>query len=49
MGLPRQERVVRYARPLVGEDLISLQLLRSVDRLQAGQTLAAYVPQADRK
>jgi len=46
---------VRYAQPLVGEDMISLPLaggrqrLARFDPLFATQTLPAYVPEADRK
>jgi 6-phosphofructokinase 1 len=46
---------VRYARPLVGEDMISLPLVDGRQRLTrfepiyAEQKLASYVPQADRR
>ncbi len=46
---------VRYAQPLVGEDMITLPLVDGRQRLArlkplyASQKLPAYVPQADRK
>jgi 6-phosphofructokinase 1 len=46
---------VRYAKPLVGEDMISLPLIDGRQRLarlkpiHATQKLPKYVPQADRK
>ena len=46
---------IRYAQPFVGEDMISLPMengrarLTQFEPLYAEQTLAAYVPQADRK
>jgi len=46
---------VRYARPLVGNDMIGLptidgrQRLTRFEPIYAGQKLARYVPQADRK
>ena len=45
---------VQYARPLVGEDMVSLPLIGGRQRLArlspiyAEQKLAKYVPQADR-
>ena len=49
------DEFVKYAQPLVGEDMISLpmingrQRLTRFEKLYAPQKLAAYVPQADRK
>ena len=46
---------VRYAKPLVGEDMVSLPMIDGRQRLTrfepiyAEQKLAEYVPQADRK
>jgi 6-phosphofructokinase 1 len=46
---------VRYARPLVGEEMISLPMIDGRQRLTrlkplyAEQKLPAYVPQAERK
>ena len=46
---------VRYARPLVGEDMVTLPLVGGRQRLTrfepiyAEQKLEKYVPQADRK
>ena len=46
---------VRYARPLVGEDMVSLPLVGGRQRLTrlapiyAEQKLPKYVPQADRE
>lgn len=46
---------VRYAMPLVGDDMVSLpmiggrQRLARLERIFAKQSLPAYVPQADRK
>ena len=46
---------VRYARPLVGDDLISLPMVDGRQRMTrlapiyADKKLPAYVPQADRK
>jgi 6-phosphofructokinase 1 len=45
---------VRYARPLIGEDMVSLPLVDGRQRLarlqpiHASQRLSKYVPQADR-
>jgi 6-phosphofructokinase 1 len=46
---------VRYAMPLVGEDMVTLPMISGRQRLTrlqpifAPQKLSAYVPQADRK
>jgi 6-phosphofructokinase 1 len=49
------DEFVRYARPLVGEDMVSLPMIGGRQRLTrfepryAAQKLSPYVPQADRK
>ena len=49
------DEFVRYARPLVGEDMVSLPMIAGRQRLTrfqpiyAEQKLPAYIPQADRK
>jgi 6-phosphofructokinase 1 len=54
-GVDVTDEFVRYARPLVGEDMISLPMIDGRQRLArlrplfAPQKLPAYVPQADRK
>jgi 6-phosphofructokinase 1 len=54
-GYDVTDEFVRYAQPLVGEDMISLPLVGGRQRLArlqpiyAEQKLAKYVPQADRK
>jgi 6-phosphofructokinase 1 len=54
-GVDVTDAFVRYCRPLVGEDMISLpmiggrQRLARLDNLFAEQKLPKYVPQADRK
>jgi 6-phosphofructokinase 1 len=54
-GLDVTDEFVRYARPLVGEDMVSLPLIGGRQRLArmqpifARQMLPKYVPQADRK
>ncbi len=54
-GYDVADEFVRYAQPLVGEDMISLPLVGGRQRLArlqpifAEQKLAKYVPQADRK
>ncbi len=46
---------VRYATPLVGEDMLTLPIVRGrlrmtrLEKKYAQQKLAAYVPQGDRK
>jgi 6-phosphofructokinase 1 len=53
-GLDVTDEFVRYARPLVGEDMVSLPMIAGRQRLArmqpifARQTLPKYVPQADR-
>jgi ATP-dependent phosphofructokinase / diphosphate-dependent phosphofructokinase len=54
-GFDVTDEFVRYARPLVGEDMVGLPLIDGRQRLArmqpiyARQTLPKYVPQADRK
>lgn len=54
-GCDVSDEFVRYAAPLVGEDMVSLPLVGGRQRLAqiqpifARQTLPPYVPQADRK
>lgn len=54
-GYDVTDEFVRYAQPLVGEDMITLPLIAGRQRLArlqplyASQKLASYVPQADRK
>lgn len=54
-GCDVTDEFVRYARPLVGEDMVSLPMIggrRRLARMQpifAQQALPKYVPQADRK
>lgn len=54
-GFDVTDEFVRYAMPLVGEEMVSLPLLRGRQRLTrlapifADQKLPAYVPQGDRK
>jgi len=54
-GYDVTDEFVRYARPLVGDDLVSLPLVGGRQRMTrfqpiyAEQKLASYVPQADRK
>ncbi|MEX0938196.1 MAG: diphosphate--fructose-6-phosphate 1-phosphotransferase [Pirellulales bacterium] len=54
-GVDVTDAFVRYCRPLVGEDMISLpmiggrQRLARLDNLFAEQKLPKYIPQADRK
>lgn len=54
-GYDVTDAFVRYAQPLVGEDMITLPLIAGRQRLarlkpiHASQKLPAYVPQADRK
>jgi 6-phosphofructokinase 1 len=54
-GTDVTDEFVRYARPLVGDEMISLpmldgrQRLARLERLYAKKTLPAYVPQGDRK
>ena len=49
------DEFVRYAKPLVGEDMVSMPLvdgryrMTRFEPIYAQQTLAKYVPQADRK
>ena len=54
-GCDVTDEFVRYARPLVGNDMISLPMVDGRQRLTrfapiyAEKTLSEYVPQADRK
>src|SRR6187549_2113301 len=54
-GFDVTDDFVRYAKPLVGEDMISLPLIDGRQRLArlkpiyATQKLPKYIPQADRK
>ena len=54
-GIDVTDEFVRYARPLVGEDMVSLPMVDGRQRLTrfkpiyADQKLPGYVPQADRK
>jgi 6-phosphofructokinase 1 len=54
-GFDVTDEFVRYAQPLIGEDMVSLpliggrQLLARMQPIFAPQTLPKYVPQADRK
>ena len=54
-GFDVTDEFVRYARPLAGEDMVSLpliggrQLLARMQPIYAKQLLPMYVPQADRK
>ncbi len=54
-GYDVTDAFVRYAMPLVGEDMISLPMIGGRQRLTrfepiyAQQKLARYVPQGDRK
>lgn len=54
-GADVSDEFIRYAQPLVGEDMLSLPMLNGRQRLTqfqplyAEKKLAAYVPQADRK
>ena len=54
-GYDVTDEFVRYARPLVGDDMVSLPLVDGRQRLArlqpiyADQKLPKYVPQADRK
>ena len=54
-GMDVTDDFVRYAKPLVGEDMISLPMIDGRQRLTrfkptyAAQKLPSYVPQADRK
>ncbi len=54
-GCDVSDEFVRYAKPLVGEDMLSLPMINGIQRMTrfapiyAGQTLPKYVPQADRK
>ena len=54
-GIDVTDEFVRYARPLVGEEMVNLpivggrQRLTRFDPVYADQKLPAYVPEADRK
>ena len=54
-GCDVSDEFVRYAKPLVGEDMLSLPMINGIQRMTrfapiyAEQTLPKYVPQADRK
>ena len=54
-GLDVTDEFVKYAQPLLGEDMVSIPLVNGRQRMTrftptyASQKLAAYVPQADRK
>ncbi len=54
-GSDVSDAFIRYAKPLVGEDMLSLPMVNGRQRLTcfapifAPQTLPAYIPQADRK
>ena len=54
-GFDVTDEFLRYAKPLVGEDMISLPMIDGRQRLArfepiyASQKLASYIPQADRK
>jgi ATP-dependent phosphofructokinase / diphosphate-dependent phosphofructokinase len=49
------DEFVRYARPLVGEDMLTMPLvdgrfrMTKFQKIHAKQKLSAYVPEADRK
>jgi 6-phosphofructokinase 1 len=54
-GYDVTDEFIRYAQPLIGEDMISLPLINGRQRLArlspiyADQKLPRYVPQADRE